>query len=148
MTKCGRSISRTRNSVSISCRRRAAGCCKIRPAPKTCWRRSAPCVRRHECCRCELISLRQGGLGETISDALKIFGILVWQDARALHQREIRIHFEKLRPCRARLVRASEMAIAGCQQHAAGVGAGIAGDAVDELLGGDLVLFQAEISLL
>ena len=78
--------------------------------------------------------LRQSRLRQAFDDALKISGVLVRQDAFALRQREIRIHFEKLRPRRACVVRAPEMAVAGCQKHPAGVGARGACDAVDVLL--------------
>src|SRR2546428_6960857 len=54
--------------------------------------------------------LRQSGRRQAFDDALKISGVLVRQDALALRQREAWIHFEKLRPCRARVVRAPEMA--------------------------------------
>jgi hypothetical protein len=71
---------------------------------------------------------------------LKIVGILVRKNTRALHQRKIRINFEKLSPHCPRVFRAPEMTVTGCQQHAAGVGARIAGDTIKKLLGGDLVL--------
>src|SRR5712691_8533714 len=66
--------------------------------------------------------LRQSRLRQAFDDALKISGVLVRQDAFALRQREVRIHFEKLRPRRACVVRAPEMAVAGRQHHASGVG--------------------------
>jgi hypothetical protein len=47
----------------------------------------------------------------TFQNALKIIGILVRKNTRALHQREVRINFEKVRPYRPRVFRASRMTI-------------------------------------
>ena len=69
------------------------------------------------------------------------------KNTRALHQREVRINFEKLSPYCPRFFRAPEMAVTRCQQHAARVGARIACDAIEQLLGGDLIFSQAEIRL-
>src|SRR6266566_8351345 len=91
--------------------------------------------------------LRQPGLRQAFGAALKIGGVLVRQDALALRQREARIHLEKLRPCRVRVVRTPEMAVARGEQHAARIGAGGARDALEELLRGGLVLSQAEMRL-
>src|SRR5262245_21337493 len=91
--------------------------------------------------------LRQSGLRQAFDDTLKISGVLVWQDALALRQREAWIHLEKPRPCRARVVRAPEMAVAGRQHHAARIGGGGARDSPEELLRVGLVLSHAEMRL-
>src|SRR6516164_10685233 len=91
--------------------------------------------------------LRQPGLGEAVGDALKIARLLVGKNTRALRQREVRVDLEKIRPGRARLVEAPEMAVAGRQQHAARIGGGEAPDALGQQPRGGVEFSQAEIRL-
>jgi hypothetical protein len=65
-----------------------------------------------------VLFLRQGGLGQTFYDALKIAVSPIRHHAFALDQREVRIDLEKLRPRGPRVVQAPKVAIAGGKQHA------------------------------
>src|SRR5262245_35204051 len=67
---------------------------------------------RHNDANFGIGTLGQSGLRQAFDDTLKISGVLVRQDALALRQREAWIDLEKPRPCRARVVRAPEMAVA------------------------------------
>src|SRR5262249_60337742 len=91
--------------------------------------------------------LWQSGLRQAFDDTLKISGVLVRQHALTLRQREAWIHLEKPRPCRARVVRAPEMAVAGGEHHAARIGGGGARDALEELLRGGLLFAPAGMGL-
>jgi hypothetical protein len=63
--------------------------------------------------------LRQSRLGQALGDAREIARVFVRQDARALVERETRVDLEQLGPRRARVLDAPEMAVAGCEHHAA-----------------------------
>src|SRR5258708_6070058 len=74
--------------------------------------------------------LGQPGLRQPFDDALEVGRILVGQDTGTLGQREIGIDLEQRCPCGARFLSAAEMTVSGGQQHATGIGVGIAVDAV------------------
>src|SRR5262245_43035146 len=80
------------------------------PATATALRARTAARRLNETTSNSTPTLRQSDLREAVGDALKITCILVRQDAFALRQRELGVHFEKFRPCRASVVELAEMA--------------------------------------